>query len=67
MTLDFQRAVKSPYNLAPIISAKNVKIKKTKTDDGLLTENNHGIALGNQRRLIHTFMGFDRSQIRRRN
>ena len=43
MTLDFQSAVKSPYNLAPIMSAKNVKIKKSKTDDGLLTENNQAL------------------------
>tara|TARA_R100000664_G_C2737265_1_gene126467 strand:+ start:72 stop:932 length:861 start_codon:yes stop_codon:yes gene_type:complete len=40
MTLDFQSAVKSPYNLAPIMSARNVKIKKSTNDDGLLTENN---------------------------
>ena len=40
MTLDFQRATRSPYNLAPIMSARNVSIRKTKTSGGLLTENN---------------------------
>ena len=31
MTLDFQRATKSPYNLAPIMSAQNVSIKRQRT------------------------------------
>jgi hypothetical protein len=43
MTLQFQSAVKSPYNLAPIMSATNVSIKKTKNNEGLLTENNQAL------------------------
>jgi len=43
MTLDFQSAVKSPYNLAPITSARNVNIKKSRTSDGLLAENNQAL------------------------